>query len=71
MPLVKSVLRTKLKNALLNQIDGDPTQKQKESADDLAKDLSNAIDSYIKSATVASTGANSGGPVISTSTSIS
>lgn len=71
MPLVKSVLRTKLKNALLNQIDGDPTQKQKEAADDLAKDLSNAIDSYIKSATVSSTGANSGGPVISTSTSIS
>ena len=71
MPLVKSVLRTKLKNALLNQIDGDPTQKQKDSADDLAKDLSNAIDSYIKSATVSSTGANSGGPVLSTSTSIS
>jgi hypothetical protein len=71
MALIKSVLRTKLKNALLNQIEGDPTSKQKDSANDLAKDLSDAIDSYIKTATVASTGVNSGGPVMSTSTSIS
>jgi len=71
MPLVKSVLRTKLKNALLSEKGDDATQKQKEAAERLASKLSNAIDSYIRSATVASTGANSGGPVISTSTSIS
>ena len=71
MALVKSVLRKKLKDALLSEMGGNATQAQKDSADKLAKELSDAIDSYIRSATVLSTGANSGGPVTSTSTSIS
>tara|TARA_R110002012_G_C11304886_1_gene573831 strand:- start:222 stop:437 length:216 start_codon:yes stop_codon:yes gene_type:complete len=71
MPLVKSVLKSKIKNALLSENGDDATQGQKEAAERLASKLSNAIDSYIRSATVSSTGANSGGPVISTSTGIS
>tara|TARA_Y100000356_G_C11041740_1_gene173937 strand:- start:187 stop:402 length:216 start_codon:yes stop_codon:yes gene_type:complete len=71
MALVKSVLKNKIKSALLSEQGNDATQAQKDAADRLATKLSNAIDSYIKSATVLSTGVNSGGPVTSTSTSIS
>jgi hypothetical protein len=70
MALVKSVLKKNIKDALLSEMGGNATKDQKDSAEELASKLSSAIDSYIKSATIMSTGANSGGPVVSTSTSI-
>ena len=70
MALVKSVLKNQIKIALLAEAGNDASQPQKESADRLATKLSNAIDAYIKTATVISSGANTAGPVPSTSTSI-
>jgi len=70
MALVKSILKNAIKDAMLSESGPNPTSDQKASADRIASKLSSAIDSYIKTATVNSTGANSGGPVVSISTSI-
>lgn len=70
MALVKTTLETAIEKALNASADKevDPAEARKQ----IAKDLATAIDAYIKSATVVSSGlGNSGTPVISTSTAIS
>ena len=71
MALVKSVLKSKIETALLSENGNDATQRQRDAADRLATKLSNAIDSYIKSATVVSSGTlTPAGTVATTSTAI-
>ena len=53
MPLVKSTLVTELE-AVFNANVSDPTTEQSEQINAMANSLANAIDAYIKSATVTS-----------------
>jgi hypothetical protein len=66
MPLVQETLKTEIKS-LLNSLKSEINQEQ--AIDKFANDLTQAIDAYIKTATVTVTGTSqSGGPVTGTGT---
>ena len=71
MALSKYTLKEKFRMAILQEIPiGDRTQDQKDSAERVAKKMSDAVDLFVRSATVVSTGTAGGGAAAVTSTTI-